>query len=102
MPLPSCIRLSEVVSTFAPQGANDRRWFLMEHHLVQAKLSLLGARSAAAQICILPENAAEAELADGCLEFIIHAYGELLGQHAALLAYISDSDISERVGKVEL
>jgi len=99
---PTRTRLSEVVETFAPQGANDSRWFLMEHHLMQAKLSLQEAQRAAVQIYANPENAREGELANDCFVFIARAYAEFLAQHAALLAYISDSDISERVGNVEL
>jgi len=95
-------RLSEVVDTFAPEGANDRKWFLMEHHLMQAKLSLQEAQRAAVQIYANPENDEDGQLANDCFVFIARIHAEFLAQHAALLAHISDSDISERVGNVEL
>lgn len=95
-------RLSEVVGTTAPQGHNDGRWFLLQHQLYQARVSLQQARASCEQIGDNPENDEEWELARAALEIISPAYVRTLGALSSFTSLMSGSEIAERIGRKEL
>jgi len=94
--------LNEVISPFAPQGANDARWFFVEHQLVQVKFSLAAALSALHEIIAMPENEQERELAGVCHRYTSHMRRHVLDHYATLLSYLSDTDVSERISRTEV
>ena len=91
-------KLSEVVDTTAQQGQNDGRWFLLEHQLYQARVSLQQARCLCEQIGDNPENDEEWELARAALEIISPAYVKTLGALSTFTSMMSGTDIVERLG----
>lgn len=95
-------KLADVVEVYAPQGTNDRRWFLLEHQLYQAQVSLQTARAQCEAIGDLPENEEERELARAVLEMITPPYVRVLGAIASVHSLLSDTEIAERVGRKEL
>jgi len=95
-------RLNEVISPFAPQGANDARWFFVEHQLVQVKFSLAAALSSLNEIVAMPENEHERELASDCAGMARGMRRHVLGHYATLLSYLSDTDVSERISRTEV
>lgn len=98
---PKARKLSEVVPTTASQGLNDGRWFLLEHQLYQARVSLQQARALCEQIGDQPENDEEWELARAALEIISPAYVRTLGALSSFTSMMSGSEIAERLGKRE-
>ena len=95
-------RLSEVVDVpTAPQGSNDGRWFLLEHQLYQARVSLYQVRLLCEQIGDLPENDEEWELARSVLEIITPVYTRLLGARSSVLALLAGTEVAERVRRME-
>ena len=94
-------KLSEVVDTEVPQGFNDGRWFLLEHQMYQAQVSLQQVRSLCERIGDCPENQEEWELARAALEIVSPVYVDLLGALAAVRALLSGSEVAERVGGME-
>lgn len=94
-------KLSEVVDTTAQQGLNDGRWFLLEHQLYQARVSLQQARALCEQIQDNPENDEEWELARASLEIISPVYVRALGALASFTSLMSGGEIAERMGGKE-
>lgn len=101
MPNPKHTRLSQVIKDWAPEGSNDRRWFLLEHQLYQAKVSLQAARGLCERIGDTPENEEEWELARSTLELLSPVYVQFLGAHAATLSLLAGTGVAERVGRKE-
>lgn len=95
-------KLSEVVDTAVPQGYNDGRWFVLEHQIYQAQVSLQTVRSLCERIGDYPENPEEWELARAALEIVSPVYVDLLGALAAVKALLSGSEVAERIGGKEL
>jgi hypothetical protein len=92
-------KLSEVVkSGWAPEGHNDGRWFLMEHQIYQARVSLQQARLMAEQIGDHPENAEERELASAVLEYLTPAYIASAKCLADSKSLLSGTEVAERIG----
>lgn len=94
-------KLSEVMPATTRQGQNDSRWFLLEHQLYQARVSLQQARSLCEQIGDDPENDEEWELARAALEIISPVYVKALGMLAAFTSLMSGSEVVERLGGIE-
>jgi len=90
-----------VVDTPAPQGLNDRRWFLLEHQQSQAQFSLQTARVQCEVIGDNPENPQEWELARASLEIISPIYVQVLGAMASVHSLLAGSEVAERVGRME-
>jgi len=101
MPNDKARRLSDVLPKEAPQGLNDRRWFLLEHQLSQAQFSLQTARVQCEVIGDNPENEEEWELARASLEIISPAYVRVLGAISSVHSLLAGSEIAERVGGIE-
>ena len=57
-------RLNEVVPPLAPQGSNDRRWFMIEHLLMDAKNDVQIACDYFSDIITQPESEEEREAAE--------------------------------------
>lgn len=95
-------RLSDIVPQFAPEGANDYKWFLVEHQLTQAKMSLQSAIQTLVEIGSLPENKDERNFATDCLGILMPARRQLLSNYATFLSYLSDTDVPERISRKEL
>lgn len=95
-------RLSEVLDTFVPQGANDARWFLAEHQLEQTIMSARTVVGCLDTIAQRPENEEERELAEDCLSYMDAMLCDILGAKAAFLSYLSGSDVPERISRKEL
>ena len=95
-------RLNEVVPSLAPEGANDNRWFLVEHQLVQAKISIRSAAEILAEIGGQPENTQEHLEAKDCLDIVKGMYVDLLKHYTTFLSYLSDTDVPERISRKEL
>lgn len=94
--------LSEALGLFAPEGANDARWYLIEHQLEQVKIS---ARTVVGSLqCIVdkPESAEEGYIADDCLSFARSMLCDILGHIASIYSYLSNSDVLERVARKEM
>jgi len=102
MPKKKTGRLSDIVPQFAPQGANDRKWFLVEHQLVQAKMSLLTAIEALIEIGSEPENDDERRIATDCLSVLRPVRRQLLSNYATFLSYLSGTDVPERISQMEV
>lgn len=94
-------RLSEVVQLKAHEGANDARWFLMEHQLYQLIVSMQTIRQLCEQIGDAPENDNEWELARSVLEIISPLYVKALGARASVMALLAGTDVAERLGRIE-
>ena len=95
-------RLNEVVDAFAPQGANDARWFLVEHQLEQVKMSARTVTGALKTIEARAENEAERQTAEDCLAICEPMLLEILRAWSTFLGYLSDTDVSERISRKEL
>ena len=95
-------RLNEVVSSFAPEGANDRKWFLVEHQLAQAKMSVQIAHETLKDIRDHPENDNEYEIALECVGIVREMTLGILRHYATFLSYLSDTDVPERISRKEL
>ena len=95
-------RLSDVVESLAPEGANDIRWFLVKHQLAQAKMSLETARTALYNIVTYPENAEEREIAEDCENMVKGMYVRFLNYYTSVLSYLSGADVPERIARKEL
>lgn len=95
-------RLNEVVSAFAPEGANDTNWLLVEHQLVQAKMSVDVACSVLAEIRGNPENNNERKVAEDCYSIARGMRVDILDHYATFLSYLSDTDVPERISRKEL
>lgn len=101
MDKPKARKLSEVIEGTAREGRNDSRWFLLEHQLYQARVSLQQARSLCEQIGDRPENDEEWELARAALELVSPVYVKALGMLATFTSLMSGSEIAERLGGIE-
>lgn len=95
-------RLSDVLPSFAPQGSNDARWFLVEHQLEQAITSARCVVGSLRVITQRPENEEELLLAEDCLSFMEAMLCDILGAKASFLSYLSGTDVSERISQKEL
>lgn len=95
-------RLNEILDTFAPEGANDRRWFFIEHQLEQAVVSAQSVVGFLKSIERWPENAEERELAKDCLQFAQAMLLDILSTKASFLGYLSDTSVPERISRKEL
>ena len=95
-------RLSDVVESLVPEGANDRRWFMVEQLLMDAKIDVQIARDYLKDIRDQPENENEREIAEDCLDIIAGMYLDILEHYAAFLSYLSDTDVPERIARKEL
>lgn len=92
---------SDAPNTYAPQGANDARWFLFEHQLEQAKISLHAVVGTLKVIAERPENEGEREAAGDCLETCEELFVGFLGYRSTLLSYLSGTDVPERIQRKE-
>lgn len=95
-------RLNEVISPFAPEGTNDRKWFLVEHQLEQARMSVQIAYEVVKDIRDHPENDKEREIAGDCKSIIKTMRLDVLGFFATFLSYLSGTDVPERISRKEL
>lgn len=95
-------RLSDIISTWAPEGANDAKWILVEHQLTQAKMSVEVARCSLMEIITQPESANEAEIARDCYDMIRGMYLHFLEHYTTFLSYLAGTDVSERMSRKEL
>ena len=95
-------RLNEVVPPFAPQGSNDRRWFMIEHLLMDAKNDVQIACDYLKDIEARPENPDERRIAAECLHIMKRNLRSILSHHAWFLSYLSDTDMPERIARKEL
>ena len=95
-------RLNEVVPSLAPEGANDRRWFLLEYQMEEAKLIVEAMIGTLEEIIALPENENEREVADDCQLIVRSMRANILGHRATFLSYLSDTDVPERISRKEL
>ena len=95
-------RLNEVVPSLAPQGYNDRKWFLIEHCLVDAKVNVQIACNHLYSIVSWPENNNEREIATDCLAICKGMLLDLKEHYATFLSYLSDTDVPERISRKEL
>ena len=95
-------RLNEVVSTFAPEGANDSKWFLAEHQLEQARMSVQIAHEVLKDIMTSPEDDKEREIAGDCESIVKAMRLDVLGFFATFLSCLSDTDVPERISRKEL
>jgi len=94
-------RLSEVIPQFAPQGANDTRWFMVEHELVQGKICFQIAMDYLLDIIKHPENESECLHAKECFKICVGMILNVQDRHLALLSYLSDTDVPERISRKE-
>jgi len=94
--------LSQILGNFAPEGSNDARWFLFEHQLEQAKISLHAVVGTLKVIAQRPENHGEGEIAEDCLSYMEAALCDLLGARASILSYLSGTDVPERISRTEV
>jgi len=95
-------RLSEVVSTRAPQGANDTRWFMVEHELVQGKICFQIAMDSLLHIIMYPENGSECLHAKECFEICRDMILSIQDRYLTLLSYLSGTDVPERISRKEV
>jgi len=95
-------RLNEILDTFAPQGSNDARWFLVEHQLEQLKMSARTVLGCLRIVAEKPENEEERLIAEDCLAITEPLLVEILETWATLLSYLSGTDVSERISRKEL
>jgi hypothetical protein len=95
-------KLSDIIDPYAPQGTNDRRWFEFEHHLIQAAMSTADAFLTLMEIVDTPENDHEKLLALDCASLARRLHTVTLGKHAAILAYLSKTEIPEKISRKEL
>jgi len=102
MPKKKTSRLSDVVPFKVKEGANDRKWFLAEHQLVQAKMSLLTAIETLIEIGSEPENDNERKVATDCLSILRPVRRQLLSNYATFLSYLSGTDVPERISQMEV
>jgi len=94
--------LSDVVPQHAEQGANDARWFLVEHLLIDAKMNVQIACDYLSDIIALPENANERGVATDCMDITRMMLRHILDHYATFLSYLSDTDVSERISQMEV
>lgn len=94
--------LSDVIKLYAPEGANDRHWLLIEHQLVQCKTSAHLILESLKIIYELPENLNEKDVASDCLSMARSMHREILGHYASFLSYLAGTDVSEKMGRKEL
>lgn len=94
-------RLSDVVTSPVPEGFNDARWFMLEHQMYQAFVSLQTVRTLCEQIGDRPENDEEWEFARSILEIVSPVYVDLLGARSAVLSLLAGTKVAERVGRKE-
>lgn len=95
-------RLNEVVSSLAPEGANDIAWFMVEHQLVQVRMSANVIIEGLKDILIQPENEDERETATACLDIMKGMLLDILEHRATFLSYVSGTDVPERISRKEL
>ena len=95
-------RLSEIVSPLAPEGANDTDWFLIEHQLIQAKMSVDVALSTLLEVASNPESADERRVAWDCHDIVRGMRLDILEHYTAFLHYLSGTDVPERIVRKEL
>lgn len=102
MPKNKPARLSDVVSPYASEGANDHKWILVEHQLAQAKMSVQIAKETLWDITNRPENEEEREIANDCYDMIRGLLLDVLEHYTTFLSYLSGTDVSERMSRKEL
>ena len=102
MPKNKTTSLSEALGLYAPQGSNDKRWFLIEHQLEQARMSVEMTLSALTEIRGNPENAHECLAAKDCYDILRDLRLDVLEKRATFLSYLSNTDVSERISRKEL
>ena len=95
-------RLSEIIDRYAPEGANDARWFLFEHQLEQAKISAQTVVGTLKNIAARPENEAEREAAQDCAEYCLTMLTGILAARASCGSYLSGTNIADRVARKEM
>jgi len=93
------LRLSEVIDSLAPQGANDVRWFLVEHQLEQTVMSARTIVGSLKLIVERPENEEERQLAEDCLDFMKGMLCDILRERASFRSYLSGTDVPERISR---
>ena len=94
--------LNEVISTFAPEGANDARWFMVDHLLIDARMNIQVTLSKLSEIKTVPENDEEKMIAKDCYDIVRGLYLDIHEHYAAFLSYLSDTDVPERIARKEL
>lgn len=102
MPQTKPQRLNQVLDIHAPQGANDARWYLIEHQWEQCVMS---ARTVVGSLTIIsgrPENEGERQVAIDCLSYAEAMLCDILQAKASFLSYLSGTDVSERISRKEL
>ena len=95
-------RLNQVLDIHAPQGANDARWYLVEHQLEQTVMSAQTVVGSLSIIKDRPENEEERQIAEDCLDYAEGMLCDILGARAAFRSYLSGTDVSERISRKEL
>lgn len=95
-------RLINVVHLYAPEGLHDRKWFLVEHLLENARMDIELARNTLRDIANWPENYEERQVAEDCLYICKGMLRDILGRYALFLSYLSDTDVPERISRKEL
>ena len=94
-------RLSDIVESLAPEGANDRRWFMVEYLLIDARTDVQIACDYLKDIRNRPENENERKIAEVCLDIIAGMYLDILEHRAAFLSYVSSTSVSEKISGKE-
>ena len=95
-------RLSDIVEPLAPEGANDARWYMIGHQLIQAKMSIDSACSTLSEVAHNPESANERKVAWDCYDMVKSLCLDILEHYAAFLSYLSGTDVPERIARKEL
>lgn len=95
-------RLSDIISTWAPEGANDAKWILAEHQLAQCKMSVQIAMATLWDVVALAENEGEVEIAMDCYNIVRGMELDILEHYTTFLCYLSGTDVSDRMSRKEL
>ena len=95
-------RLNEIIDTFAPEGSNDKRWFLVEHQLEQVKQSAQIVVGSLKIIADNPENEDERQVAEDCFDICKGMFLDIQEHYAQFLSYLSGTGVPERIGRKEI
>lgn len=88
-------------ATPSAQVDNTHRWYLLEHQLQQARISIQTARSQAEQIQDVPENDEDWAMAEAALEILSSLYIATLKADDAFRRLATQSELAERMGGFE-